>query len=435
MMIMFVRRLMLCGLFTVLLQIDAVQAEAGLTIEITKGVETAVPIAIVPFGWQGQGSQAPVSFSSVIQADLSRSGLFKTLTERDMLTKPSAIDKVRFRNWRALGQEFLVIGQINEISGRYQIQFQLFDVYKGEQLIGYRLTVAANEMRRTAHYISDLVYEKLTGKKGVFSSRIAYITTSIKANKQKLYKLLVADADGFNPRTIASSKEPLMSPAWSADSTKIAYVSFENKRSAIYVQTLATGKRTKVAAYRGINGAPAFSPDGSQLALTLSKDGSPDIYILNLNNRLLMKLTKSYGIETEPSWSPDGKHIVYTSDQGGKPQLYIISSRGGRSTRLTFDGDYNARGQFSTDGKSMIMVHANRGDYRIAIMDMATRTINVLTAGKHDESPSFSANGDMVLYASRKGKRSVLSAVSVDGRMQQKFAFDKGDVREPAWSH
>ena len=435
MMIMFVRRLMLCGLFTVLLQIDAVQAEAGLTIEITKGVETAVPIAIVPFGWQGQGSQAPVSFSSVIQADLSRSGLFKTLTERDMLTKPSAIDKVRFRNWRALGQEFLVIGQINEVSGRYQIQFQLFDVYKGEQLIGYRLTVAANEMRRTAHYISDLVYEKLTGKKGVFSSRIAYITTSIKANKQKLYKLLVADADGFNPRTIASSKEPLMSPAWSADSTKIAYVSFENKRSAIYVQTLATGKRTKVAAYRGINGAPAFSPDGSQLALTLSKDGSPDIYILNLNNRLLMKLTKSYGIETEPSWSPDGKHIVYTSDQGGKPQLYIISSRGGRSTRLTFDGDYNARGQFSTDGKSMIMVHANRGDYRIAIMDMATRTINVLTAGKHDESPSFSANGDMVLYASRKGKRSVLSAVSVDGRMQQKFAFDKGDVREPAWSH
>jgi len=431
----FFRKLLLCSLFAGFLSSTLVQAETGLIIEITKGVETAVPIAIVPFGWQSMATRrAPTNFASIIQADLARSGLFKTLAERDMLTKPTAADKVRFRNWRALGQEYLVIGQISEVSGRYQVQFQLFDVYKGKQLLGYRLTVTANELRRTAHHISDLVYEKLTGKKGVFSSRIAYITTSVKANKQKTYKLLVADADGFNPRTIASSKEPLMSPAWSPDSKEIAYVSFENKRSAIYVQTLATGKRTKVASYKGINGAPAFSPDGSRLAMTLSKDGSPDIYVLNLNNRLLMKLTKSYGIETEPAWSPDGKSIVYTSDRGGKPQLYMVSSLGGNATRLTYDGDYNARGQFSADGKSMIMVHANRGDYRIAIMDMATRTINVLTAGKYDESPSFSANGDMVLYASRKGRRSVLSAISVDGRMQQSFAVDKGDVREPAWS-
>ena len=423
------RRILLISL--VVLYSPASRSE--LIIEITKGTETAVPIAVVPFGGSGRSAGVAVNISSVVQADLKRSGYFKTLTERDMLTKPTDAAKVRFRNWRALGQEYLVIGQANEAAGRYNIQFQLFDVYKGEQLLGYRLNVSANELRRTAHHISDLVYQKLTGKKGAFSTRIAYVTSTGKP-KKKRYKLLVADADGYNPRTIASSVEPLMSPAWSPDGKKLAYVSFENKRSAIYIQTLATGKREKVAAHKGINGAPAFSPDGSRLALTLSKDGSPDIYVLNLRNKLLRKVTKSYGIDTEPSWSPDGKTIVYTSDRGGKPQLYTIPSIGGRSRRLTFAGDYNARGRFSPDGKSIAMVHANRGDYRIAVMDMATRTINVLTAGRYDESPSLSPNGDMVLYASRKGKRGVLSAVSIDGKMQQNLAFDSGEVREPAWS-
>lgn len=406
---------------------------AELTIEITKGVETAVPIAIVPFGWNlGAGPFAKIS--SIINNDLSRSGLFKTLTERDMLTKPTKAEQVRFRNWQALGQEYLVIGQVNDAAGRYQVQFQLFDVYKGAQLLGYRLNVSKNDFRKTAHLISDLVFEKLTGKKGNFSTRIAYVTSSSKAKKKKLYKLLVADADGYSPKTIASSAEPLMSPAWSADGKKVAYVSFENKRSAIYIQTLASGKRTKVAAYKGINGAPAFSPDGSRLALTLSKDGSPDIYILNLTTKYLMKVTKSYGIDTEPAWSPDGKTIIYTSDRGGKPQLYKIPSTGGRSSRLTFEGDYNSRGRYSSDGKSIAMVHANSGDYRIAVMDLASRTINVLTAGRYDESPSFSPNGEMVLYASRRGTKGVLSAISVDGRMQHNLAFDSGEVREPAWS-
>ncbi len=432
MILAFLRRVFLITL--ALLFSPLVRAE--LTIEITKGSEAAVPVAVVPFGWQSTQAKASVSLSTVISADLARSGLFKALPERDMLTKPTAADKVNYRNWRAIGQEYLIMGLVNELAGEYQVQFQLLDVYKGESILGYRLNIKKNELRKAAHHISDLVYEKLTGKKSDFSSRIAYITTTkVGVNKRKLYKLLVADADGFNPRAIASSWEPLMSPSWSFDGNKIVYVSFESKRSAIYVQTLADGKRVKVSSYKGINGAPSFSPDGTKLALTLSKEGSPDIFVLNLINNKLSRLTKSYAIDTEPSWSPDGKSIVFTSNRGGKPQLYLIPSQGGRSSRLTFDGDYNARGQFSSDGKNIVMVHANRGDYRIAIMDMATQTINVLTAGKYDESPSFSANGDMVLYSSKKANRSVLSAVSADGRMQQSFTFDSGNVREPAWSH
>lgn len=408
-------------------------AHSALTIEITKGTETAVPIAVVPFHQQVNGAM-PTDIASVIQADLSRSGYFKTLPERDMLTKPHSAANVRFRNWQVLGQDYLLIGQVSQSGSYYTVQYQLFNVYKGEQIMGYRLTVTANDLRRTAHHISDLVFEKLTGKKGVFSTHIAYVTSFVGAGGKKQYKLQVADADGFNPKTIATSKEPLMSPAWSPDGNKIAYVSFERKRSAIYVQTLATGQRTRVAGFKGINGAPAFSPDGNRLALTLSKDGSPDIYVLNLQNLALQKLTKSYAIDTEPDWSPDGRQIIFTSDRGGKPQLYVIPSTGGRATRLTFTGDYNAGGHFSSDGHSIVMVHANRGDYRIAVMDVATRTVNVLTAGSLDESPSFAPNGTMVLYASKKGGRSVLSAVSVDGRMQQKLAFAGGEVREPAWA-
>ncbi len=408
----------------------------GLTIEITKGVESALPIAIVPFAWTGQAGQLNIDLASIVTADLTRSGFFKALAERDMLNKPSDPDKIRFKNWQVLGQEFLLIGKIEPQQTDFLVKFQLFDVYKSEQLMGYRLTVKKQDLRRTAHHISDLVYQKLTGKAGVFSSRIAYITTTLQgAAKRKQYNLMVADADGFNPRRIAFSHQPLMSPSWSPDGKKIAYVSFESKRSAIYVQTLATGRRIKVTAFKGINGAPAFSPDGGKLALTLSKDGSPDIYVLNLTSRKLTKLTRSFSIDTEPAWSPDGENIVFTSDRGGKPQLYMISSSGGRAKRLTYTGDYNSRGSFSSDGKNLVMVHANRGDYRIAVMDLASRTINVLTAGKYDESPSFSANGEMVLYAAKKGRRSVLSAVSMDGKMQQSFSFDSGDVREPAWSN
>lgn len=399
---------------------------AGLTIEITEGIESALPLAIVPFASGG----APVDIRDIVNADLERSGYFKMMAEQSMPARPSTAQEVNLKDWQSLGQNYMVVGKVSNTGSQYDVQFQLLDVYKGGQLLGYRMNSSAADLRRTAHHISDLIFEKLTGKKGAFSGRIAYITSS----GPNAHQLQVADADGFNPQTIASSPEPLMSPSWSPDGKKVAYVSFERKSAAIYIQTLATGQRERIAEFPGINGAPSWSPDGSRLALTLSKDGSPDIYILNLASRALQKLTKSYAIDTEPTWSPDGSSIVFTSDRGGKPQLYIAPSQGGSEKRLTFSGDYNARASFSPDGKYIAMVHGNGGSYRIAVMDMATRAINVLTAGPSDESPSFAPNGSMILYASKKGGTGFLSAVSIDGKMQQKLVFNSGEVREPSWS-
>lgn len=407
-------------------------AQAEMDIEITEGIESALPIAVVPFALQS-ASIAPVSISDVVSSDLARSGYFKTLGEQLMPAKPSSAAEVQFDQWKSINQNYLVVGQVTPMGGQYDVQFQLLDVNNGAQLLGYRMTSPGANLRRTAHQISDLIYEKLIGKKGVFSGRIAYITSSGQG-RQRTHKLNVSDADGFNPQTVATSSEPLMSPAWSPDGQKMAYVSFERKTAAIYIQTLVTGQREKVAEFPGINGAPAWSPDGTRLALTLSKDGSPDIYVLNLITRGLSKMTRSFAIDTEPVWSPDGSSIVFTSDRGGKPQLYIMPSQGGSEKRLTFSGDYNARASFSPDGKTIAMVHGNGGDYRIAVMDLSNRSINVLTSGPTDESPSFAPNGNMILYASQRGGGGFLAAVSVDGQMQQKLVFDSNAVREPAWS-
>jgi TolB protein len=402
---------------------------AEMSIEITEGVESATPIAIVPFASQG----APLDLSSIVSSDLQRSGYFNPLNPQNMPSRPSTADAIHFADWKSLGQNYIVIGRIQPNGAQFNIEFELFDVAKGESLLGYRMSSSANDLRKTAHHISDLIYERLMGKKGVFSGRIAYIT-STRQGAQSNHQLMVADADGANAKAIAISPEPLMSPAWSPDAARIAYVSFEKKSAAIYTQTLATGQRERVAEFPGINGAPAWSPDGTKLAITLSKDGSPDIYILDLGSRNVTKLTKNRSIDTEPTWSPDGRNIVFTSDRGGKPQLYVVPTQGGEERRITFSGSYNARASFSPDGKYLTMVHGNGGDYRIGVMDVNSKSISVLTSGPLDESPSFAPNGSMVLYASRKGSTGYLSAVSVDGKMQQKLVFDSTEVREPAWS-
>jgi TolB protein len=418
----FLKKSLILGLLVVMSPFS----RAELTIDITESADNGIPVAVVPFASSG----APVDISSVVNADLARSGYFKMLAEQYMRSRPNSASAVNFPEWQALNQNYLVVGQVAGGAGsQYNVQFQLLDVTKNSQLLGYQMNSTSADLRRTAHYISDLIFEKITGKKGAFSGRIAYVTN----NKQQS-QLQIADTDGFNPQTIATSQEPLMSPSWSPDKSRIAYVSFEQKTAAIYVQTLATGQRTKVAEFPGINGAPSWSPDGNKLALTLSKDGSPDIYTLNLGTGALTKLTKSYSIDTEPVWSPNGSSIVFTSDRGGKPQLYMVSSTGGGEKRITFSGDYNARASFSPDGKSIAMVHGNGGDYRIGVMDIGSRSINVITTGPADESPSFAPNGTMVLYATKKGGAAYLSAVSLDGKMQQRLGFNSGGVREPAWS-
>jgi TolB protein len=407
-------------------------AQAVLTIEITKGIEGAIPIAVVPFGWAGQG-QLPEDIAQVVREDLERSARFKPLSPDDMLTRPTTPQEILWQSWKVLGQDYLVIGRVEPLGGdSFDIQFYLFDVYTGQQLASYSMRERAPNLRRAAHRISDIIYEKITGERGIFASRIAYVTV-VNQSGRRVYKLQVADADGYNPHTVVVSPEPLMSPAWSPDGKKLAYVSFETRRPAIYLQTLSTGERERLVQFPGINGAPAWSPDGSKLAMTLSKDGNPEIYVLDLVSRQLKRLTESVAIDTEPAWSPDGNTIAFTSDRGGSPQVYLMPATGGAPRRVTFQGNYNARPVFSKDGSRLAFVHGN-GGYKIAVLDLKSKAVNVLTAGPLDESPSFSPNDRMLLYATRGEGRRQLAVVSIDGKVQQRLGTQEGDVLEPAWS-
>ena len=407
---------------------------AELSIEITEGVQGAHKIAVVPFA-NPKGEKLQVEIAQIIASNLARSGYFKALENSQMLAQPTQPAQVKFRNWEALGQDYLVIGVVTKDNNLYHVQMSLFDVYKKSQLKGLRVTVEASSLRMAAHHLSDAIYEKLTGIPGVFTTRIAYVTSELTAQNKRKYNLNIADYDGGNAISIAQSKEPIMSPAWSPKADKIAYVSFENKVSEIFVQALATGKRKSIAKYKGINGAPAWSPDGKRLALTLSKDGNSDIYILTLANKSLKKLTKSWAIDTEAAWSPDGKKILFTSDRGRRPQLYVMDSHGkGVAERITFDGDYNARGSFSANGKSVVMVQGAQGNFRIAVLDLESRTTTVLSNGKQDESPSFAPNGKVIIYARRKGKNDILATVTLDGVTKHDIQHTEGMVREPAWA-
>ena len=419
---------------SLLISVWPVLAPAALTIEITQGMDGAVPIAIVPFAQPASGARPPEDVSQIVMDDLRRSGRFDPVPEQNLVSRPSAPEQVRFQDWKTLGVENLVIGQVEPAGpDRYNIKFFLFDVYRGKKLIGFSVPTTRKRMRYDAHRVSDLIFEKLTGLRGAFATRIAYVTEKKSAGKRQ-FKLEVSDSDGHNPKTILSSRDPLMSPAWSSDGKQLAYVSFEKHRSSIFAQNIQTAKRRKLASFEGVNGAPAWSPDGSRLALTLSRDGNPEIYVYTLSSGEARRITRNVAIDTEPVWSPDGRDLVFTSDRGGSPQLYRVSASGGRAERLTFEGKYNASADFSADGKRLAMVHGAGGNYRIAILELDTGIFNVVSDGRLDESPSFAPNGSMIIYATESGGKGVLAAVSSDGRFRQRFSSRGGDVREPVWS-
>lgn len=412
----------------------AVNARAELNIEITSGAGKRVPVAIVPFGWEGTGP-APFDIAAVIAADLERSGRFAPIAIDDMLQKPTTGVEIDFDDWRILGVEALVVGRLTQTGDNdYSVQFQLFDVFRSDQLVGYRMPASRGIMRGAAHRAADMIYEKLTGVPGVFGTQVAYVT-AVGEGRARLYRLVVADMDGENERIVMESTDPIMSPAWSPDSRRIAYVSFENNVSSIFVQTLRTGNRVRVSSRVGINGSPAFSPDGRKLVLTLGgADGNLDIHVMDIASRDVTRLTTNRSIDTEGSWSPDGKHIYFTSDRSGGPQIYRVAANGGSPERVTFEGSYNARPRLSPDGKKLAMIHLDRGNYRVGVMDLQRKNLLILSSGSQDESPSFAPNSDSLIYATRTGRRGVLATASVDGLIQQQLASGQGDVREPVWS-
>jgi len=420
-------------LFIFLLTVPMPWANAALTIEITQGVEGAQPIAVVPFEWEGDSGQPPEDIGGIIMSDLQRSGRFSPVPVDDMLSQPHSGRDIHFADWRLLGTESIVVGNMKPSGGGYAIQFQLFDVFRRTQLAGFSFRSNRANLRQTAHKISDLIYETLLGETGAFATQIAYVTEA-RNGKDRHYELQVADSDGLNSRRILSSDEPLLSPAWSPDGRRLAYVSFENGRSMLYAQTVESGARQQIAAYKGINGAPAWSPDGRYLAATLSKDGNPEIYIISLESQVLRRITRSYAIDTEPAWSPDGRSIVFTSDRGGRPQIYRYDIPSAKVSRVTFEGTYNARASYSPDGRMLVMVHSENGKYEIATMELANSAMQILTDGSLDESPSFAPNGSMVIYATEDKGRGVLAEVSVDGRVRQRLSQEGEDAREPSWS-
>lgn len=408
-------------------------AQAALEIEITQGVEKGIPIAVVPFEWRGTGLP-PHMVSDIIEADLKRSGRFDTISHGDFLSRPHDHKQVNFKDWRLIKAEALVVGRIQQLGGdQYQVEFRVFDVFKSQQLGGFRYKVPGNSLRKLAHQISDIIYQKLTGDRGAFDTRIAYVTVERSSTKQRSL-LRVADSDGYGPVTILESNEPILSPSWSPDGSRLAYVSFEKGRSMIFIQRLRDGQRELVSSFKGVNGAPAWSPDGRSLAVVSSREGNPEIYILDLQTKATRRLTNHLSIDTEPGFSPDGRHIVFTSDRSGRPQIYRMRADGSGVERLTFEGSYNARASYSDDGKRLTLVTNQGRGYRIGVLQLTSRGLLVLTSSDLDESPSFAPNGAMILYATQQGGNGVLSAVSADGRVKQVLRFQKGDVREPAWS-
>ncbi len=448
------------GLFNIFLLIFSNASVAEITtIEIITNLNNARPVGIIPFRYQGT-APLPENISQIVSDDLRRSGRFGPVPLADLPQRPYLSSQVELVDWKKMGVEAVLVGEISMIdSETFKVSFELVDIFpsgtnstnqttegkvvNGELYIGTSASnnkilesreadVNKKSLRRYSHRIADLVYEKLTGVRGAFSTRLAYV--AIDHSKPKPYQLVVADADGHNPTSLLLSKQPLMSPSWSPDGKQLAYVSFESQRSQIFIQNVYTGVRRVVSGFKGINGAPAWSPDGRRLALTLSKDGNPEIYILDIASNQFTRLTRRSGIDTEPSWHPDGESVIFTSNRGGKPQIYQVKLSGGSAQRLTFEGNYNAGASFTADGKFMAMVHRKTDVFHIGVLDLELQQFNSLTETRLDESASIAPNGSMIIYATLSRGRRVLAAVSTDGRFRAILPASQGEIRAPAWS-
>lgn len=421
------------SLFLIALLALSSSLTAELRIEVTKGVDNAVRVAVVPFEWRGR-EQLPVDVPDVVASDLRLSGRFETLPTTQMLSLPHTREQVIPRDWRLLDVEYLVIGGMQATETGYELRFELFNVFKQSVEVSQTIEGTAEELRDMAHYVSDVVFERLTGLEGAFSTRIMYVTVT-GVFPERVFRLNIADADGHRVQVVLESNEPILSATWAPDGRRIAYQSFErDQKPSIWVHDLVTGDRQQITNFPGLNGAPAFSPDGSQLAMVLSKDGNPDIYVLNLDNRRLRRITRHYGIDTEPSWSADGESIIFTSNRGGKPQIYQMRLLDFQIERLTFEGDYNAKASLTPDGTGLVLVHRREGIFHIAYLDLNRGRMRVLTETELDESPSIAPNGSMLIYATQSGGRGILGAVSIDGGVKFNLPANEGDVREPAWS-
>ncbi len=400
---------------------------AQLTIDVIGGGASQIPITVLPLGSEQRYEQ---KVSEIVSADLRRSGLFRVGAVGSKRPFPTEVKDVDFAYWRGEGAQNLVIGSVSPRAGdKVEVRFRMFDVGSEDQSLGFSFLVDSRQLRATAHKIADLIYEKLTGDVGVFSTKICYVV-----KQGEIFELQIADADGYNPQVVHRYNEPIISPQWSPDGTRVAYVSFEQRKAIIYVLNVFDGTRKILAAFEGSNSAPTWSPDGERLAVTLTKDGVSQLYLINADGSGARRLTYSQSIDTEPSFSPDGRDLLFTSDRAGSPQIYRMRVDGsGEPRRMTFEGGYNVTPRYSADGKSFVFIHRNQGRFNVAIQDIATRQVQILTSGRLDQSPTFAPNGKMILYASEIKGRGILAAVSSDGRVKQRITAQAGDIREPAW--
>ncbi len=407
----------------------ASSAFAVLEIELTQGVDNAMPMAILPFVGQEHVDTTDGKLTDIVGNDLKNSGRFK-LVESGEVSK-EAID---FAVWKSQKVEGVVTGQI-KVAGRDQLSvtFRIFDVYSQKKLFEKEYTIKKDRMRKLAHHISDIIYQQFTGDRGIFSTKIAYILVERQGRAAK-YSLQVTDSDGINAHTLLVSKFPLMSPSWSPDGRNLAYVSFEGHRAAIYLQDIATGNRKILSKFPGINGAPAWSPDGKKMAMVLTQTGYPKIYVLDIASGSLERLTDGWYLDTEPSWSPDGNSLIFTSNRGGGPQIYRVNVENKKVERVTFSGSYNARASFTPKGDTIVMLHQDGEMFSIAAQDLQSGRVTPLTRSGLNESPSLAPNGRMVVYGTNSNGRGMLAEVSIDGRVKLLLPAGKGEVQEPAWS-